>query len=70
MVKWIGKFSLPLQHLRAAWMDNLPMSALSGEQRRIQYLADMAQENAEILTRGETVLDPNTPQNRERWNTA
>ena len=46
------------------------MSALSQEQRRIQYLADVAQEDAERLTRGETVLDPNTRENRERWKTA
>ena len=46
------------------------MSAPSEEQRRIQYLADVAQENAEILPRGETVLDPNTRENRERWDTA
>ena len=47
-------------------MDNLPMSALREEHRRIQYLADVAQENAEIFTRVETVLDPNTRENRER----
>ena len=52
------------------WMDNLPMSALSEEQRRIQYLADVAQENVEILRRGETALDSNTRENQERWNTA
>ena len=69
MVKWIGRFSLFLQRLRNAWMDNLPMSAPSQEQRRIQYLADVVQEN-ERITRGETALDPNTPQNQERWNTA
>ena len=54
---------------RDARMDNLPMSALSEEQRRIQFLAHVAQENAEIITRGEAALDPNTTQNRERWNT-
>ena len=70
MVKWIGKFSLSLQRLRDAWMEYLPMSALSEEQRRIQYLADVAQEHAERLTRGETIMDPNTRENRERWNTA
>ena len=42
-------------------MDNLPMSALSGVQRRNQHLADVAQENAETL---------NTPENQERWNIA
>ena len=36
----------------------------------IQYLADVAQENAERLTRSETAFDPNTPENRERCNTA
>ena len=46
------------------------MSAPSEEQRTNQYLADVAQENAERLTRSETALDPNTPENRERWNTA
>ena len=51
-------------------MDNLTISALSEEQRRIQYLADVAQENAEILTRGEKPMDPNTRGNQERWNTA
>ena len=70
MVKWIGKFSLSLQRSRDAWMDNLPMSSMSEEQRQGQYLADVAQENAERKTRGETASDPNTPGNRERWNTA
>ena len=51
-------------------MDNLPMSSISEEQRRIQYLADVAQDNAERAAGGETALDPNTPQNRERWKTA
>ena len=51
-------------------MDNLPMSAMSEEQIRSQYLADVAQENAERLSRGEAALDPNTPVNRERWNIA
>ena len=69
MVKRIGRFSLSLQRLRDAWMANLPMSALSEEHRRMLYLADVAQEN-ERTTRGETALDPNTPQNREWWNTA
>ena len=29
MVKWIGKFSLSLQRLKDAWMDNFPLSALA-----------------------------------------
>ena len=68
-VKWIGDFQ-SWQRLRDAWMDNLPMSSMSKEKRQGQYLADVAQENAERLTRGEMALDPNTPGNRERWNTA
>ena len=50
-------------------MDLLPMSALSEEQRQNQYLVDVAQENSERLARSETAVDPNTPANRERWNT-
>ena len=63
MVEWIGRFSLSLQRSRDAWMDNLFMSSMSEEQRQGQYLADVAQENGERLTRGETALDPNTPEN-------
>ena len=37
-----ARFSLSLQRLRDACMDNLPMSALSEEQRRSQYLAEEA----------------------------
>ena len=51
-------------------MHNLPMSSMSEEQRQGQYLADVAQENAERLTRDGTALDPNTSENREKWNTA
>ena len=69
MVKWIGKCSLLLKRLKDSWMDMLPMFALSEEQRQNQYLADVPQRNAERLARGETTLDPNTPENRERWNT-
>ena len=32
MVKWIGKFSLLLKHLRGAWMDLLPTSSTTSEQ--------------------------------------
>ena len=49
-------------------MDMWPISHLSEEQRTNQYLADVTQENAERLTRGETALDPNTLETRERWN--
>ena len=70
MVKWIGNFSLLLKRLKDSWMDMFPMSALRGEQGQHQHLADVAQENAERLTRGQTASDPNTPENRERWNAA
>ena len=45
MVKWIGKFSLLLKRLRDAWMDKLPVSATSQEQRDTQYRADVDQVN-------------------------
>ena len=70
MVKWIGRFPLSFQRSRDVWMDNLPMSSMSEEQGQGHHLADVAQENAERLTRGVELLDPNTPENRERWNTA
>ena len=40
----------------------------SEEQRTNQYLSDVAQENVERPSRGETTLDPNAPATRERWN--
>ena len=67
---WIGKCSLLLKRLENSWMDTLPISALSEEHRTNQYLADVAQENAERLTRSEKALDPNAPATRERWNAA
>ena len=70
MVNWIGKLSLLLKRLKDSWMDVLPMSALTEGQRQNQYLADVAQENVERLARGETALNPNAPENRERWNSA
>ena len=47
MVKWVGKFSLLLKRSRDAWMDMLPMSVMSQEQRDSQYLADVTRENIE-----------------------
>ena len=70
MVKWIAKCSLLLKRLKDSWMDVLPMSALTEEQRQNHYLADVAQENVERLEGGETALDPNAAENRERWNIA
>ena len=50
MVKLIGKLSLLLKRLRDAWMDMIPLSTMSEEQRQNQYLADVAQENADRQT--------------------
>ena len=68
MVKWIGKFSLHLKRLRDAWMDMLPMSAMSGERRRNQYPADVTQESEERQRRNVDTLDPDTQETRDRWN--
>ena len=68
MVKWIGKFSLLLKRLRDAWMDMLPMSAVSENQRRNQNLADVNQENEERPRRNADTLDPNAQETRDRWN--
>ena len=51
MVKWIGKFSMVLKFVKDSWMDMLPMSTVSEEQRQNQYLAGVAQENADRQTR-------------------
>ena len=67
MVKRSGKFSLLLKRFRDAWMDMLPMSTLSEEQRQNQYLADVAQENTDRQTRSAEVLDPNAPETQDKW---
>ena len=67
IVKWIGKFSLLLKRLRGAWMDMLPMSAMSEERRRNQYLADVTQESEERQKRNVDTLDPDAQETRDRW---
>ena len=67
MVKGIGRFSLSLKRSRDAWMDNLPMSSTSEEQRQSQYLADVNQENEERQRRNEDALDPGAQEIRKRW---
>ena len=58
MVKWIDKFSLLLKRTRDAWMDMLPMSAMSQEQRETKYRADVDQLNEEeTRERSLTALD-------------
>ena len=49
IVKWIGKCALLLKRLKDSWMAMLPMSALTEEQRKSEYLADVAQEDVERL---------------------
>ena len=68
MVKWIGKFSLLLKRRRDARMDMLPMSAMSEERRRNQYLTDVTQENEERERRNVDTLDPDAQETRDRWN--
>ena len=67
MVKWIGKLSLLLRHLRDAWMDMLPLSIMSEERRQNQYLADVTQENVERQRRSVEALDPNAQETRDKW---
>ena len=68
MVKWISKFPLLLKRLKDSWMDMLSISALSEEQRHNQYLADVAQDNADRQPRSVELLDPNAQATRDRWN--
>ena len=68
MVKWIGKFSVLLKRLRDAWMDMLPMSAMSGTRKQYQNLADVTRGNEERQRRNEEMLDPDAPETREGWN--
>ena len=47
IVDWIGKFSLLLKRWEDSWMDMLPLSSMTEQQRETQYQADIAQVNAE-----------------------
>ena len=60
------KFSVLLKRLKDSWMDTLPMSTLGEEQRQNEYLADVAQENADTQKRIVELLDPNAQATRER----
>ena len=68
MIKLIDKFSLLLKRLKDFWMDMLPMSTLSEEERQNLYLANVFQENAERQTRNVELSNPNSRATRERWN--
>ena len=43
MVDLVGKFSSLLKRLKDSWMDLLPLSAMTQEQRESLYQADMTQ---------------------------
>ena len=49
-------------------MDMLPMSAMSEERSRNQYLADVTQESEERQRRNVDTLDPDAQETRDRWN--
>ena len=72
--KWssgLEKFSLHLETLEGfldGHVADIHPERQSKEQN--QYLADVTQEKAERLTRGETALDQNTLETREKWTTA
>ena len=67
MVKWMGKFTLLLKRLRDAWMDMLPLSTMSAEARRNQYLADVAQEDEDRRSRNADVLNPDAQETQDNW---
>ena len=61
MVNWIGKFDFLLKRAKDSWMDMLPLSSMTEQQRQTKYQADMARLNAERQSRSEAVLDLNQP---------
>ena len=69
IVKWIGKFSLLLKRLKDAWMDMLPTSSMSESRRQNQYHADVAEEDEEKRSRSQELLNLDSPETREEWNT-
>ena len=48
-------------------MDMLPVSTMSEVRRQNQYLADVAQENADRQRRSAEVLDPIGRETPDRW---
>ena len=58
MVKWIGKFTLLHKRLINVWMDMLPLTVMSQEQRETQYRADVDQLYEDRRGRGLIALDP------------
>ena len=40
------------------------------QQKLSQYRADVAQDNGEIQSRGQDLLNPDSKENREEWNAA
>ena len=67
MVDWIGNFDLLLKRAKDSWMDMLPLSFMTEQQREAQYQADMTRLNAERQGRSEAALDLNQPGTRDNW---
>ena len=57
----MGRFDLLLRRLKDSWMDMLPLSSMTEQQKEAQYQADMTQLNNERRGRSETALDLGTP---------
>ena len=69
MVNLIGMFALLLKRFKIAWMERLPISATSQEQRETQYRADAVQLYEGRRGRGLIALDPTSQATRDHWHT-
>ena len=67
MVDWIGHFHLLSKRAKDSWMDMLPLSSMTEQQRQAQYQADMAQLNAERQSRQQPALDLSAQETRDNW---
>ena len=68
MVKWIGKNVIALETLEGSLDGHV--ADVRSERRTKNKSVSCRRGSGERQTRGETALDPNTPENRERCNTA
>ena len=66
-VDWIGNFVLLLKRAKDSWMDMLPLSSMTEQQRQAQYQADMTRSKTERQGRNEAALDQNQPRTRDNW---
>ena len=69
MVNLIGMFALLLKRFKIAWMERLPISAKSQEQRETQCCADVDQLDEGRRGRGLIALDPTSEATRDHWHT-